>query len=174
MAPARTQHIANFGKGLMFLLSVASIICLVTTTTSAESLGLPFYRLKRHFGQLCSMVNKHTGRQCGLYLSYGCYCGPGTTSTGKPVDETDECCRQHDACYGNTGSACSPKFVTYKYDCQNGNCTCTDSSKDKTCAYKSCLCDLQFGQCLKNKPYNSTYYWMDKSRCNSSETGKND
>lgn len=27
------------------------------------------------------------------------YCGPGCSGPGAPVNEVDECCRQHDFCY---------------------------------------------------------------------------
>lgn len=42
----------------------------------------------------------------GVQWQYGCYCGKEPTpprppaTIPKPIDELDECCKAHDACYG--------------------------------------------------------------------------
>ncbi|BFZ13248.1 hypothetical protein BsWGS_16287 [Bradybaena similaris] len=145
MAPT-TRHVT-------FLLCIVSLMYLntVTLANSGESVGQYHPRFKRNLFQLCAVIIKYTVRDCEAYNGYGKYCGWG--GSGEPVDAVDRCCRSHDQCYGRVSSFfCYPKLVTYRTPCKGNNCSCTDSSK--ICAYKTCRCDVEFGQCLKSAPYN--------------------
>ncbi|BFZ13276.1 hypothetical protein BsWGS_16315 [Bradybaena similaris] len=136
----------------------------------SESLGQP--RLKRNAIQLCRIIGHHTGRFCMDYDTYGCYCGGGLTSTLDPVDDVDNCCRQHDACYDTLSNHCYwwwlSLLVTYNWDCTDASCSCTDSPTDRECHYHTCQCDLMLGQCLQNATYNQEFYNYTRTACGES------
>ncbi|XP_059143091.1 phospholipase A2-like [Physella acuta] len=117
---------------------------------------------KRNAIQLCYVIWKHTGRSCLKYNKYGCFCG--LRSAGHiPVDEADRCCQGHDQCFKQTGCHWLP-FVAYAINCSGNSCTCTNSDKN-SCRYKSCLCDVQLGECLKGANYNKQYKNFPTRHC---------
>ncbi|BFZ13247.1 hypothetical protein BsWGS_16286 [Bradybaena similaris] len=145
MAPT-TKHVT-------FLLCIVSLMCLntVTLASSGESVGEYQPRHKRWAWQLCDVITVYTGRSCWDYNSYGNWCGLG--GSGTPVDAVDTCCQRHDQCYdGLSRMGCHPHSQVYTKQCSGRSCTCNGSSG--TCAYETCRCDVQLGQCLTTAPYN--------------------
>lgn len=41
--------------------------------------------------------------QPALPCIYGRWCGPGCSGPGAPINDVDDCCRQHDFCYDRKG-----------------------------------------------------------------------
>jgi len=86
---------------------------------------------------------------------YGCWCGKG--GRGITVDETDECCKTHDNCYGQAGKLAGNFYLfdltyteTYAWQCDNKTATC---SGDKNTEFEQavCECDLKAAECFKEK-----------------------
>ncbi|CAH1244329.1 PLA2G10 [Branchiostoma lanceolatum] len=82
---------------------------------------------KRNFVQLGNMMMCATGRFPSDYLDYGCFCGPGGNMKHAAIDDTDQCCKDHDFCYEYLSRRC-PSYLfglipfpylaiySYKYD----------------------------------------------------------
>ncbi|PVD28755.1 hypothetical protein C0Q70_11350 [Pomacea canaliculata] len=119
----------------------------------------------------CELIRVHTNRGCFDYYQYGCFCGLGNAGTQEPLDDVDECCRQHDRCYGQvTCLWFYPQFVGFDYTCtENGTCTCTDDQLWSPCARSVCDCELTFAQCLGNARYNGQLRNYDWRQCVSHE-----
>ncbi|XP_025099472.1 basic phospholipase A2-like [Pomacea canaliculata] len=128
-------------------------------------------RTKRTLLQACELIRVHTNRGCFDYYQYGCFCGLGNAGTQEPLDDVDECCRQHDRCYGQvTCLWFYPQFVGFDYTCtENGTCTCTDDQLWSPCARSVCDCELTFAQCLGNARYNGQLRNYDWRQCVSHE-----
>ncbi|XP_033101468.1 phospholipase A2-like [Anneissia japonica] len=90
-------------------------------------------------GQFGDMIHCQTDRSFITswldYDGYGCYCGLG--GTGKPIDDTDQCCLIHDNCYDSVmkSGMCPYEdyvyIVLYKYRIFD----CKTSSSQILCGY---------------------------------------
>ncbi|CAL1538810.1 unnamed protein product [Lymnaea stagnalis] len=162
MIPSCTANASTFQ--LCGWISLLVLVCL-PGVEAAPSSGTRHHLQKRHILQMCELISTHTNRGCLDYNNYGCFCGLGN-SAGHPVDRVDQCCRDHDTCYGHV--ACYwfyPQLVGYNVDCTESGCTCTDSQFFSRCAYTTCRCDLQLAQCLARYGYNHTFKNHDRSSC---------
>ncbi|MDC3417373.1 Parvovirus coat protein VP1-like protein [Aquibacillus salsiterrae] len=56
---------------------------------------------------------RHIRRPPGLCAPGYRYCGPGCSGPGVPVNDVDNCCRIHDACYAKYGPSkkCDAEFL---------------------------------------------------------------
>ncbi|XP_048374386.1 group IID secretory phospholipase A2-like [Sphaerodactylus townsendi] len=99
-----------------------------------------------HLFNLQKMIKQVTGeRAIPNYFAYGCYCGWG--GKGKPLDDTDWCCRKHDCCYDQiVRQRCRPKTSKYSYTYQSGNVKCGHGT---SCQQQICECDRDLVLCLK-------------------------
>ena len=87
------------------------------------------------------------------YVGYGCYCGTG--GGGRPVDGIDNCCRQHDLCYGQVATRCNYLdyyLGEYSWKCVGGNAKCNQGSQNSDCYQQLCKCDEVFTTCLQRYP----------------------
>ncbi|CAH3017037.1 unnamed protein product, partial [Porites evermanni] len=80
---------------------------------------------KRNLYQFHKMIECSTNLSSYHYHDYGCYCGYG--GGGNAVDETDMCCKIHDACYeaiSNHPNLCSfESSVYWKIYSRDNSCT---------------------------------------------------
>ncbi|KAI8777075.1 acidic phospholipase A2 E [Biomphalaria glabrata] len=109
-------------------------------------------RSERGLPSLPVAITTYTGRNPFDYNNYGCYCGLG--GGGKIMDSVDRCCYDHDRCYASVNKDCiiPAQLILNRINCSNGSCSCPNTAG--SCAHKTCTCDVQFGVCLKGKPYN--------------------
>ncbi|XP_072537264.1 acidic phospholipase A2 KBf-grIB-like [Salminus brasiliensis] len=120
-----------------------------------------------HFGDMIDCTTESMGSL--KYIDYGCYCGIG--GSGTPVDSLDQCCYEHDKCYGRIKKReCSgifnlPYIKSYKYECFGGEVTCS-ASNDK-CQAAVCECDRDAAHCIgqHHHTYNSEYFNYDQEKC---------
>ncbi|CAC5400849.1 PLA2G [Mytilus coruscus] len=105
------------------------------------------YQLTYYFGY---------GRAKAL-LDYGCFCG--WYGSGTPIDGVDQCCKDHDDCYGRVAE-CWPKTWPYSYELQTGTVKCQDSPS--SCKGRICMCDKVFVDCLHNNKYNPDNHDVDQ------------
>uniref|UniRef100_A0A673HI77 Phospholipase A2 n=1 Tax=Sinocyclocheilus rhinocerous TaxID=307959 RepID=A0A673HI77_9TELE len=96
-----------------------------------------------------------------VFADYGCFCGLG--GTGTPVDQLDQCCFTHDACYGTakTLQSCSSVFDnpytnTYDYKCDENTKTVTCLDSNDECEMFICKCDKAAAECFAQSPYNAS------------------
>ncbi|XP_061761279.1 phospholipase A2-like isoform X4 [Nerophis ophidion] len=142
--------------GAQWCLSGAmTALCLTFLLSAAVSAaGSSLERTKRGVLELGGIIKCTTQSPAFAYLWYGCYCGLG--GHGNPVDETDECCHQHDCCYNRAEKeGCKPKTDRYKWTCEDNMAIC-DALTDQ-CEKILCKCDREFGDCLKNARYSRMY-----------------
>ncbi|XP_038049113.1 phospholipase A2 AP-PLA2-I-like [Patiria miniata] len=115
------------------------------------------------------------------YNGYGCYCGYG--GSGKALDATDQCCVEHDNCYGRapTEGGCNTLdtyLIDYDYEKTtdaNGNCAIKCKAEadygffsiNSQCKAFMCECDRKGAQCFADKrgSFNRDYVNYDKSSC---------
>uniref|UniRef100_A0A673GCH3 Phospholipase A2 n=1 Tax=Sinocyclocheilus rhinocerous TaxID=307959 RepID=A0A673GCH3_9TELE len=104
------------------------------------------------------------------FADYGCFCGLG--GTGTPVDQLDQCCFTHDACYGTaiTLESCSSLFddpytniYDYKCDENTKTVTCLDSNDE--CDMFVCQCDKTAAECFAQAPYNASNNHLSSNKC---------
>ena len=83
-------------------------------------------------------------------------CGAGSYGP-LALDDTDKCCRIHDACYERVSGGwfgCYPKFTTYAWQAQGSTgILCTDTIG--TCDRNTCECDKAVADCFEE--HRSTY-----------------
>ncbi|KAK6982307.1 Phospholipase A2 major isoenzyme, partial [Biomphalaria glabrata] len=120
-------------------------------------------RQRRNVFQLCRVIRKYTNNSCFDYNNYGCFCGLRSRGS-HPVDDVDRCCLEHDHCF--TSLRCTLlSFTTYSMKCSGSKCTCTTDSKTTSCRYRSCQCDIKFGECLQVARYNKKHKNFNTLRC---------
>ncbi|KAH9508867.1 Phospholipase A2, major isoenzyme [Bulinus truncatus] len=162
----------NIPLNLIFLLLISGYVKLSVqiqersesfhASESSLSSAADVRRVKRNVFQLCRVINIYTGRSCVDYNNYGCFCGLRSRGS-HPVDEVDRCCQSHDQCFSSLNCLLL-SFTTYSTQCSGSQCTCTNSRKT-SCRYRSCMCDLQFGECLQRARYNKVYRRYSTLRC---------
>ncbi|XP_055891632.1 phospholipase A2-like isoform X3 [Biomphalaria glabrata] len=127
------------------------------------SVGGRSRRQRRNVFQLCRVIRKYTSNSCFDYNNYGCFCGLRSRGS-HPVDDVDRCCLEHDHCF--TSLRCTLlSFTTYSMKCSGSKCTCTTDSKTTSCRYRSCQCDIKFGECLQAARYNKRHKNFNTLRC---------
>nr|CAB3264919.1 acidic phospholipase A2 57 [Phallusia mammillata] len=113
-----------------------------------------------------SAINFHQAIRCyqpsvnilGTYGDYGCYCGVNGNRgyAAKALDETDECCKQHDSCYDEAVKVektmweslwlvGQPLLKSYNVDCLNDEVVCGKNSPYQD---KICSCDKEAAKCF--------------------------
>ncbi|XP_035694150.1 basic phospholipase A2 PA-11-like [Branchiostoma floridae] len=98
----------NFSVEIPSLIITVWMVLLVSSslgTRAQERLQSKYHR-KRHLLQLGNMMMCATGRVPSDYLDYGCFCGPGGDMKYAAMDDTDQCCRDHDKCYDDLTRRC--------------------------------------------------------------------
>ncbi|PIK40774.1 hypothetical protein BSL78_22372 [Apostichopus japonicus] len=120
-------------------------------------------RRRRHVEQLGELIECQTGRRAIDYISYGCWCGIG--GSADPLDDTDQCCRNHDLCYDalyDAGICDGMKMYTVHYTFNNSeicprqsplNC----SPENDACALGLCTCDETVSNCFRRSKFNDEY-----------------
>ncbi|XP_073240703.1 basic phospholipase A2 homolog 1-like [Porites lutea] len=121
---------------------------------------------KRNLYQFHKMIECSTNLSSYHYHDYGCYCGYG--GGGNAVDETDMCCKIHDACYeaiSNHPNLCSfESSVYWKIYSRDNTCTgCTD--EEGTCGRAICDCDGAAARCFAQAQYNSENFNYPQENC---------
>ncbi|XP_071146710.1 basic phospholipase A2 PA-9C-like [Mytilus edulis] len=135
----------------------ASVLCIIVYIDShkVESRSL---RNKRAMWNITWQLKYYFGYgRAKALLDYGCFCG--WSGSGTPVDGVDQCCKDHDDCYGHVAE-CWPKIWPYSYELQNGTVKCQDSPS--SCKGRICMCDKVFVDCLHNNKYNPDNHDIDK------------
>ena len=105
------------------------------------------------------------------YVGYGCWCG--RHNNGIPVDETDQCCFEHDNCYDEADKKYSsgifleslPQsyFKTYDYICsEKHGVICRDDAESYS--RKLCECDKAAASCFQRNrnSYNKVCFYSRK------------
>ncbi|XP_071492901.1 phospholipase A2-like [Diadema antillarum] len=129
--------------------------------------------------QFGGMIDCLVRRGSLAYNGYGCYCGLG--GSGKPLDATDRCCRQHDECYSRLkrqGICKGDKsvYITWykvdmtQCDTPNAKITCSHhhqysffdsllAGRQARCAMALCHCDRTSAFCFArhSASYNLDY-----------------
>nr|XP_012997085.1 group 10 secretory phospholipase A2 [Cavia porcellus] len=96
------------------------------------------------------------------YAKYGCFCGLG--GHGKPLDDTDRCCHQHDCCYTRAEEfGCSPKLERYPWQCVDHQIQCGPA--ENKCHELMCECDKTIAYCLAKAKYNLKYLFYPRFLC---------
>ncbi|CAI2327814.1 unnamed protein product [Caenorhabditis sp. 36 PRJEB53466] len=87
------------------------------------------------------------------YNGYGCWCGFG--GSGAVVDGIDQCCKEHDECYGRSVSedicgTLSPYIKGYNWECENSSAICPTT--ENGCKAFLCDCDKKVVECWQKFP----------------------
>nr|CAB3262839.1 uncharacterized protein LOC100183993 [Phallusia mammillata] len=105
------------------------------------------------------------------YGDYGCYCG--YKGLGRPLDDTDKCCYEHDYCYDQ--AEFEPKtfgettmgsyFSEYIFQCQGHTVKC-DAKQNSIYKQAICECDRKAAECFaaNRRSYNSKLYDIDTTK----------
>ncbi|XP_039262116.2 uncharacterized protein LOC120338233 [Styela clava] len=87
------------------------------------------------------------------YNEYGCYCGGGQ-SYGKPLDDTDRCCKLHDECYERTmkkfniNEGCDTYTTQYKTTCCKSQKITKCGDAGPSAGRGFCDCDQAMAVCV--------------------------
>ncbi|XP_055342601.1 neutral phospholipase A2 3-like isoform X2 [Paramacrobiotus metropolitanus] len=132
------------------------IVAVVACAPQSARRNLDNRMASRSLGEFAMMIYATTGRCWSHYAGYGKYCGP--MGSGRPVDATDTCCRDHDVCYDNIAMLC-PGAAAYlrRYQWTISNMTPSCVADQEPCGYVLCECDRVMAECLKRSPYNMNY-----------------
>ncbi|CAL1532288.1 unnamed protein product [Lymnaea stagnalis] len=130
------------------------LVVVCASLVLAENESEAHFRPKRNALQLCDIINRYTGRFCLSYNNYGCFCGLRSVGSN-PLDDADRCCQTHDRCFAALPCQHLP-LLTYSMRCSGSSCTCNNQNRN-SCQYRSCQCDVQFGECLRGTSYNRSY-----------------
>ncbi|XP_071121739.1 acidic phospholipase A2-like isoform X1 [Mytilus edulis] len=129
----------------------ACLLCIIMYMYIGEARTV---RHKRAIWNFAYQLTYYFGAgQAFSLLDYGCFCG--WYGESKPLDGVDQCCKDHDDCYGRV-DACWPKTWPYAYDLQNKTVNCQDSPN--SCKRRVCMCDKTFVDCLHNNTFNLDNY----------------
>ncbi|XP_031552198.1 basic phospholipase A2 homolog 1-like [Actinia tenebrosa] len=131
-------------------------------------------RQRRSVLQYKTMLECATKRSGWLYEGYGCWCA--FHGKGKPVDDTDRCCKAHDECYSKIKESklCewphdySVYYLEYKKPKQCMECSPADeyaSEEEANCKVELCKCDVQAVKCLQKASFNRKFVQYDRSKC---------
>ncbi|GBM94239.1 hypothetical protein AVEN_154449-1 [Araneus ventricosus] len=146
-------------KTLFLVWICTEIICRFAVASSKEwnvssvsSRILSETEERRSIFQLGHMIRCQTGCDPLRYKRYGCFCG--FKGAGKPVDNIDNCCLDHDWCYARLG--CPPVMLyvlRYTWLCRKpGSAQCTGGNYANhvanNCAFQLCECDRLFAKCV--------------------------
>ncbi|KAM8759874.1 phospholipase A2-like [Acanthopagrus schlegelii] len=119
-----------------------------------------------HFGKMIRCVQP--GVNPLKYNNYGCYCGLG--GQGTPVDEVDQCCKVHDACYRAQmrnpqcqGFFKKPYLIHYQQKCSQRRPTC--SASNDRCQAAACECDRRAALCFARAKYIPGHKNLNKRFC---------
>ncbi|CAH3173884.1 unnamed protein product [Porites lobata] len=122
------------------------------------------------------MIKCKASRNPFDFNNYGCWCGLG--GKGKPLDEVDSCCRDHDNCYKSLrlSGACGVidqqlPLTIYVRPYSFKECTvCEPASHYKQngeCLYGLCKCDADAAKCFAKyeDKYNEKFKFHPKIFC---------
>ncbi|CAG5110913.1 Oidioi.mRNA.OKI2018_I69.chr2.g5260.t1.cds [Oikopleura dioica] len=113
------------------------------------------------------------GYMSSQYVGYGCWCG--RHNNGIPVDETDQCCFEHDNCYDEADKKFSsgifleslPQsyFKTYDYMChEEHGVICRDDVESYS--RKLCECDKAAASCFQRNRNSYNKYFSKQGEFN--------
>ncbi|XP_031553863.1 phospholipase A2 A2-actitoxin-Cgg2a-like [Actinia tenebrosa] len=120
---------------------------------------------KRSVLQFYTMIRSQTGRDPKDYMGYGCWCGYG--GKGRPVDEVDRCCQQHDWCYNRlykTRRICG-RYEIYHKNYYYSGLKCYKGWLSSRCGRSLCACDVAAVKCFKRNRFNNRYKDWNKKSC---------
>ncbi|CAM1321114.1 PLA2G2D (predicted) [Pycnogonum litorale] len=108
--------------------------------------------VKRNVVQLSEIFVEEFGVIDAIKMvDYGHYCGPG--GRGTVTDQLDQCCKNHDDCWGRLADVCplgseSGYFITYKYEILDRmkQMICHDGGS--RCSTETCRCDRNLTRCF--------------------------
>ncbi|XP_075421510.1 phospholipase A2-like isoform X2 [Ascaphus truei] len=117
---------------------------------------------RRGLIDLAGAVACGTGRSALAYVHYGCHCGIG--GSGRPRDDADWCCHEHDCCYEQAEIfGCHPKTDSYRWACEDKVVKC--DILNNWCKKELCQCDKEAAKCLGKSPYNARYILFPSFLC---------
>uniref|UniRef100_A0A8D2LRL0 Phospholipase A2 n=1 Tax=Varanus komodoensis TaxID=61221 RepID=A0A8D2LRL0_VARKO len=115
---------------------------------------------KRGLLELSGAIKCGTSRFPLMYLTYGCYCGPG--GRGWPRDETDWCCHRHDCCYGFLLNYST--VMLYSTLIFRPVFSFSDTMLDR-CQQIICQCDREAAKCWRSAHFNQYYIFWPNFLC---------
>ncbi|KXJ26406.1 Basic phospholipase A2 S11-61 [Exaiptasia diaphana] len=119
--------------------------------------------MKRNIYQFGKMIQCETKRWPTDYLGYGCWCGLG--GKGTPVDETDQCCKEHDLCYKKAHRTDCFIGQAYTVVYNRKGCSGCDEKKNKKYEQTVCECDSVAVKCFKKAKFNDKYKRYSQTKC---------
>ncbi|XP_052066917.1 basic phospholipase A2 PA-9C-like isoform X1 [Mytilus californianus] len=141
-----------------FHLDISACVLLVLMYIDVHKVETRSVRNKRAIWNLAYQLTYYFGAfQATAFLDYGCFCG--WYGSGRPVDGLDQCCKDHDDCYGRV-TECWPKVWPYSYELQNRTVNC--QNRPSSCKGRICICDKVFVNCLHNNTYNPNNHDVDQ------------
>ncbi|XP_078691274.1 basic phospholipase A2 KBf-VA-like [Branchiostoma floridae x Branchiostoma belcheri] len=117
-------RMASFSVEVPSLRNILCVLWMFLLMCVAICAGETHHHGRRNLIQLGNMMMCATGRFPSDYIDYGCFCGPGGDMKHAAIDETDQCCRDHDRCFDDLVRRCPPYLLglipfpyiaTYRY-----------------------------------------------------------
>uniref|UniRef100_A0A671X8K3 Phospholipase A2 n=1 Tax=Sparus aurata TaxID=8175 RepID=A0A671X8K3_SPAAU len=147
-------------------MNLSGPLLLLLLTAACVVSGVNLYASVASFGNMIECVQPDVSAL--QYNGYGCYCGFG--GRGTPVDELDQCCKDHDECYAaqKRNSQCrgtfnQPYVISYDYNCGRGWASC--SASNNYCKAAACECDREAALCFARTDYNLQNKGVNKRFC---------